>query len=98
MGRKFIITSIFLFLTAIIIIGYLTFGDFHFKNNDYEVSVDTKGNIKIVDSVGHEVVSAIQYLAEYGNIYNSLDGELKKGSQSIALKRRCESVCGSDKN
>ncbi|MFF0826474.1 hypothetical protein ACFYU8_03230 [Brevibacillus sp. NPDC003359] len=48
-------------------------------------SWDDAGNVRITDLAKNEILSSIQYLAEYGTIYNAMTPSLPKGANHITL-------------
>ncbi|BAH43760.1 hypothetical protein BBR47_27830 [Brevibacillus brevis NBRC 100599] len=55
------------------------------QNPYYVFSWDENGNVRITDLAKNEILSSIQYQAEYGTIYNSMTPSLPKGSKQITL-------------
>ncbi|WP_286176828.1 hypothetical protein [Brevibacillus brevis] len=55
------------------------------QNPYYVFSWDEKGNVHITDLAKNEILSSIQYQAEYGTIYNAMTPSLPKGSKQITL-------------
>lgn len=48
-------------------------------------SWDEAGNVRITDLAKNEILSSIQYQAEYGTIYNAMTPSLPKGANQITL-------------
>ncbi|WP_254613039.1 hypothetical protein [Brevibacillus sp. HB1.2] len=46
---------------------------------------DEAGNVRITDLAKNEILSSIQYQAEYGTIYNAMTPSLPKGANQITL-------------
>lgn len=55
------------------------------RNPWYIFSWDDDGNIMITDPEQYEILSNIEYVAEYGEIYNALQPAYPKGSASIVF-------------
>lgn len=65
------------------------------QNPWFVFSWNQEGKIRITDHERNEILSASQYLAEYGEIYNALSPSLPKGSASITLDKTPELPVGS---
>lgn len=57
-----------------------------FQNKWYRFSLDQTGNIKILDTNNQELLSSLNYWAEYGELYN-IRFPLVEGDQKILLDR-----------
>ncbi|MCE0448340.1 hypothetical protein [Brevibacillus sp. AF8] len=55
------------------------------QNLYYVFGWDEKGNVRITDLVKNEILSSIQYQAEYGTIYNAMTPSLPNGSNQLTL-------------
>ncbi|WP_254612836.1 hypothetical protein [Brevibacillus sp. HB1.1] len=56
-----------------------------FQNPYYVFIWDEAGNVRITDLAKNEILSSIQYQAEYGTIYNAMTPSLPKGATQITL-------------
>ncbi|MGG4446403.1 hypothetical protein ABEX29_05220 [Brevibacillus porteri] len=56
-----------------------------FQNPYYVFIWDEAGNVRITDLAKNEILSSIQYQAEYGTIYNAMTPSLPKGANQITL-------------
>ncbi|MDH4617915.1 hypothetical protein [Brevibacillus sp. AY1] len=65
------------------------------QNSWFVFSWNQEGKIRITDLERNEILSASQYLAEYGEIYNALSPTLPKGSASITFDKALDLAAGS---
>ncbi|MCM3081574.1 hypothetical protein [Brevibacillus invocatus] len=65
------------------------------QNSWFVFSWNQEGKIRITDLERNEILSASQYLAEYGEIYNALSPTLPKGSASITFDKPLDLAAGS---
>lgn len=56
-----------------------------FQNPYYVFNWDDAGNVRITDLAKNEILSSMQYQAEYGTIYNAVTPSLPKGANKITL-------------
>ncbi|NOU53269.1 hypothetical protein HN020_00315 [Brevibacillus borstelensis] len=60
-------------------------GQTSFQNPYYKAAWDAKGQLRFTDAGGKEILRSVQYVAEYGDIYNLLVPQLPAGTSKIKL-------------
>jgi len=65
------------------------------RNPWYFFSWNDNGEILITDTEQHEILSSVNYVAEYGNIYNAVSPAYPKGTSSIVFDQKPNLSAGS---
>ncbi|MEJ8546308.1 hypothetical protein [Brevibacillus borstelensis] len=74
-----------LLFTASTFQAHSSAGPASFQNPYYKAAWDEKGQLRLTDASGKEILRSVQYLAEYGDIYNLLVPQLPAGTSKIKL-------------